>query len=44
MNLPGGDPTNLKQVASGFLASYRGEDTSDLTGDAAKGANMQVNM
>lgn len=44
MNLPGGDPTNLKQVASGFLASARGEDTSDLTGDAAKGANMQANM
>lgn len=39
-----GDTTDLKALAGGFVKSAAGQDTSQLTGDAAKGANMQTNM
>jgi hypothetical protein len=39
-----GDTTDLKALAGGFVKSAAGQDTADLTGDAAKGANMQANM
>ncbi len=38
------DPTDLKLVAKGFNAAKKGEDTTSLTGDAAKGATMASNM
>ena len=39
-----GDTTDLKALAGGFVKSATGQDTSDLTGDAARGANMATNM
>lgn len=39
-----GDTTDLKALAGGFVKSATGQDTSDLTGDAAKGATMATKM
>ena len=39
-----GDTTDLKALAGGFVKSAAGQDTSDLTGDADKGATMATNM
>ena len=39
-----GDTTDLKALAGGFVKSATGQDTSDLTGDAARGATMATNM
>lgn len=39
-----GDTTDLRSLAGGFVKSAAGQDTSSLTGDAAKGATMATNM
>lgn len=39
-----GDTTDLRSLAGGFVKSASGQDTSGLTGDAAKGATMATNM
>lgn len=39
-----GDTTDLRSLAGGFVKSAAGQDTSSLTGDAAKGAAMAANM
>jgi len=39
-----GDATDLRSLAGGFVKSSAGQDTSGLTGDAAKGAAMATNM
>lgn len=39
-----GDTTDLRSLAGGFVKSAVGQDTSGLTGDAAKGAAMATNM
>jgi hypothetical protein len=44
LNIGPGDTTDLKAVAGGFVESAAGQDTSGLTGDAAKCATMATNM
>lgn len=44
LNTGPGDTTDLKALAGGFVKSATGQDTSGLTGDAAKGATMATNM
>jgi hypothetical protein len=39
-----GDTTNLKALAGGFVKAVNNQDTSNLEGDAAKGATMASNM
>lgn len=39
-----GDTTDLRSLAGGFVKSAAGQDTSSLTGDAAKGVAMAANM
>ncbi len=39
-----GDTTDLKAVAGGFVKAVNNQDTSNLEGDAAKGATMASNM
>lgn len=44
LNTVPGDTTDLKSIASGYVKAASGQNTSDLTGDAAKGADMAQNM
>ena len=44
LNIGPGDATDLRSLAGGFVKSAAGQDTSSLTGDAAKGAAMATNM
>lgn len=39
-----GDTTDLKALAGGFVKAVNNQDTSNLEGDAAKGATMASNM
>lgn len=43
LTVTAGDLTDLKSVAGGFTQAIKGEDVTDLTGDAARGALLWKN-